>query len=98
MVVRVVSASILAVSFALAPMQCASRRSYELRREETPAEALWILAERFDAQRNAEARDETLRFLLQHAPGSRFAARARVALETHQMPPHDPTQDDAGAL
>lgn len=98
MVARVLSASILAFAFALAPMQCASRRSYELRREETPAEALWTLAERFDAQRNRDARDETLRFLVQHAPGSRFAARARVALETHEMPPPDPSRDDAGAL
>lgn len=80
---------------ALAPMQCASPRPYEQRREETPAEALWTLAERFDAQHNRDARDETLRFLLQHAPGSRYAARARVALESGAMPAEEPRDDAA---
>lgn len=71
-------------------MQCPTRRPYELRREETPGEALWALAERFDALHDREARDETLRFILQRAPGSRFAARARYALESGQMPALDP--------
>jgi|LNFM01.1.fsa_nt_gb hypothetical protein len=94
MYTRVASAFLLALVGALAPMQCASRRPYELRREETPGETLWLLAERFEAQHNTEARDETLRFLVQHAPSSRFAERARDALETRQMPSRD---DDAGA-
>ncbi len=91
--------SLLALGYALAPMQCASARPYEQRREESPGESLWLLAERFDAQHNAEARDETLRFLVQHAPGSRYAARARIALEERAMPAHEPETRprDAGA-
>lgn len=81
-----VALSLVALSHVVAPMQCASARPYEQRREEGPAESLWALAERFDAQHNREARDETLRFLVQHAPGSRFAARARIALEAGAMP------------
>lgn len=80
---------------ALAPMQCATPRPYEQRREESPAEALWSLAERFDAQHNRDARDETLRFLLQQAPGSRYAARARVALESGAMSAEADSSDAA---
>jgi hypothetical protein len=85
----------LALLASLAPMQCPSPRPYAMRREESPAESLWQLAERFDAQHNREARDETLRFLLQRAPGSRYAARARIALETQTMPPPDEPTDRA---
>jgi len=95
-----VALSLVALSHIVAPMQCASARPYEQRREEGPAEALWALAEHFDAQHNREARDETLRFLVQHAPGSRFAARARIALEVTAMPEdNSPRGDraDAGA-
>lgn len=92
-----VALSLFALSYIVAPMQCPSTRPYEQRREESPAEALWALAERFDARHNREARDETLIFLLQYAPGSRFAARARIALETGTMPedtsPHDDRAD-----
>jgi hypothetical protein len=99
MIRSTVALTMMALSHVVAPMQCASARPYEQRREESPAEALWMLAERFDAQRNREARDETLRFLVQHAPGSRFAARARIALEGGAMPAHEPERDrsDAGA-
>lgn len=94
--------ALLALSNIVAPMQCASARPYEQRREEGPAESLWALAERFDAQHNNEARDETLRFLVQHAPGSRFAARARIALDTgtmpsYEQPPPRNSTADAGA-
>ena len=45
---------------ALAPLQCPSPRGPELAREESPGEALWMLAERFGEQRNEGSRRATL--------------------------------------
>ncbi len=63
-----------------APLQCPSRAQPELAREESPADALWQLSERFAAQGNTAARDETLRYLIDRFPTSRQAERARLAL------------------
>lgn len=71
-----------AVALALlgsAPLQCPSRAPPELAREESPAEALWGLAERFGAG-DPRAREATLRYLVERYPSSRFAERARLAL------------------
>lgn len=65
-----------------APLQCASRPPPELAHEDSPAEALWTLAERFDAQHNPDARRATLAFLVERYPSSRHAQRARDLLQT----------------
>lgn len=70
----------LALMLALAPLQCPSRRPPDLAREETPGEALWALSERFAAAGDVASQRETLRFLLERYPSSRFAQRARDAL------------------
>lgn len=76
------SAALLALlgTFAGAPMQCPSPNTPERARDETPGEALWMLAERFAAEGNAAARTRTLEFLVQRYPSSRFALRARQEL------------------
>ncbi len=70
----------LPMALALAPLQCPSPRRPETAREESPGEALWMLAERFGASGDASARRATLGFLVEHYPASRFAMRARDAL------------------
>lgn len=65
----------------VAPLQCGSKVRPELRREEEPAAALYKLAERFKAQHAQAARLETLRFIVERYPSSRFAETARVELD-----------------
>jgi TolA-binding protein len=48
--------------------------------EDSPPSALWELAERFGRAGNAEARRDTLRFLVERYPSSRYARRAERAL------------------
>lgn len=71
-----------AVALALlgsAPLQCPARDTPALAREDSPAEALWSLAERFNTS-DPRARDATLRYLVERYPASRYAERARLAL------------------
>jgi hypothetical protein len=69
-----------AVFASLAPLQCPSTPRPERAREETPAEALWQLSERFGQQGDPGAQRATLTFLVERYPASRFAERARAAL------------------
>ena len=64
-----------------APFQCASDPDPNRRLEDTPSEALWRLAERFEASGDEDARRMTLEELVERYPGSREAARAEEALE-----------------
>jgi outer membrane protein assembly factor BamD (BamD/ComL family) len=67
-------------SLALAPFQCASKVDPNKTREEEPGEALYGLAEQFRAKGDQKARAETLRYLIQKYPTSRFAEQARLDL------------------
>lgn len=79
-------AALLALSLlGSAPLQCPSRAPPALAREDSPAEALWDLAERFGAT-DARARETTLRYLVERYPASRFAERARLALRDAGSP------------
>lgn len=80
MIARVLTPLLLAAAVS-APMQCGSRIRPENRMEEEPAEALYQLAERFAAEGKREARVETLRFIVERYPSSRFAERAKQDLE-----------------
>jgi hypothetical protein len=71
----------LAVVLAGAPFQCASDPDPNRRMEDTAPEALWQLSERFEAQGDEQARQETLRHLVERYPSSRFARRAELVLE-----------------
>ena len=71
-----------AFSALLAPFQCASepRTTYN---EDDPAEALYTLSERLEESGEESARDQTLRYLIERYPSSRFAERARLDLRGH---------------
>jgi hypothetical protein len=69
-------ACLLALS---APYQCASDEERPPM-EDTGPQALWILAERFKSENNPQARETTLRQIIDAYPSSRFAQRAREEL------------------
>lgn len=77
---RMVAPLLLATSMG-APMQCGSEPDPSRRLEETPAEALALLADEFERAGDREARIRTLRFIVQRHPKTREAADARVTLE-----------------
>lgn len=63
-----------------APIQCGSRVRPEHRFEDEPAEALYKLADRFAKNGDRAARVETLRFIVERYPTSRFAEAAKIDL------------------
>ncbi len=65
---------------ATAPIQCGQTPESELRLDETPGDALWQLAQRFEAQHDEAAAKQTMRFLVERYPSSRWARAAREAL------------------
>jgi hypothetical protein len=73
-------AAAVALGLALAPFQCARDGGPELRMEDDAGEALYRLAERFHAAGDEKARADTLRFLIERYPSSRYAASAKVDL------------------
>jgi hypothetical protein len=81
-----VAAPLLVAAALTAPFQCARRAPPEQRLEDDPAEVLYSLAEKFKAEGNAGARTETLRFLVQRYPQSRFAEAARLDLDQTGAP------------
>lgn len=73
-------AALLALSVMLAaPFQCGTEPN-ERPREDSAPKALWMLAEKFETQGNAPARETTLEQLVEVYPSSRYAERARQAL------------------
>jgi len=77
-----VKAALLVVllSFLGAPFQCASDPDPARRMEDTPSEALWNLAERFEDEGHGDARRETLEEIVRSYPSSREGERARQVL------------------
>ncbi len=80
----------------LAPMQCAKKPDPDLRHEDTPGDALWDLSEDFRAKGNARAADDTLRFMLEKYPSSRFASAAREKLGQAPAPAPAASARDGG--
>jgi outer membrane protein assembly factor BamD (BamD/ComL family) len=70
-----------AILLATAPVQCGQTPESELRLDETPGDALWQLAQRFQAEHDEEAARQTMRFLVERYPSSRWARAARDALD-----------------
>jgi hypothetical protein len=66
-----------------APVQCSHDPGPELHREETPPEALYDLATRFKAKGDVRAYRDTLSYLAERYPSSRFAVRAKEELSAH---------------
>lgn len=81
-------ALLLAASLSLgfAPLQCGSGDPEDLP-SETPPEALYQLSEHFRKQGNEKARVETLEYLIDRYPNSRFAVRAKNELEREREAP-----------
>ena len=69
-------------AFALsgAPLQCGSEPEHDLRREETPGEALYGLAGQFKTRGDERAWRTTLEYLIARYPNSRFAGMAESDL------------------
>lgn len=77
-----------------APFQCATHDDPSTRIEDTPAEALWNLSERFRADGNDAARRTTLEQLVEQYPGSREAQRARLVLDGREVAPDEPEEPE----
>jgi TolA-binding protein len=77
---RALSALLVALVFARAPYQCARTPDDTLRREDTAAQALYGLAQKFHKEGDDRAYKETLAFLIERYPASREAHAARVDL------------------
>ncbi len=75
------AAPLLLAAALTAPLQCARKPPPEQRTEDDAAEVLYSLAEKFKTEGNAPARAETLRFLVERFPTSRFAESARLDLD-----------------
>ncbi|MCB9597752.1 MAG: hypothetical protein H6719_33855 [Sandaracinaceae bacterium] len=73
-------ALVLALAFALAPLQCGTAPREHPEFEDSPPQALWELSERFEAEGDESARRRTLEQIIERYPSSRFAERARVTL------------------
>ncbi len=73
-------ALVLFAALSLAPFQCASDPDPERSMEDSAPRALWDLSERFREQDDDRARRETLEWLIERYPSSRYARRAERAL------------------
>jgi TolA-binding protein len=72
---------LLVAALGNAPMQCSGDPDPNLRRHETPGEALYGLSQEFKAKGDTESERATLEYLIAHYPNSRFAKMARDDLE-----------------
>ncbi len=77
---RLFAAGALLAAFAQAPLQCSHTPDPDLRREDSPGDALWALAQEFRDRHEDAAARATLQYLVDHYPSSRYAAAAREEL------------------
>ena len=83
-----IGAGVLLFAMSFAPFQCAREPDPNRRIEDEPAEVVYRLAERFKSESKPDARAETLKFLIERYPTSRFAKFATQDLaEMGQAPP-----------
>ncbi len=73
-----------AASAITAPIQCGHDEDPALRKDESPADALWDLAAQFREAHDEAAAKKTLEYLVQRYPASRWAAAARDQLGAAQ--------------
>jgi hypothetical protein len=84
MLLRVAAAAAL---LATAPMQCGHTPDAELREDETPGDALWQLSQRFKAAHDDAGEKQTLAYLVERYPSSRWAPAARDEIARLGGPP-----------
>ena len=77
---KLLIATLFALVMGSAAFQCAADPDPERRMTDTPAEALFVLSERFEAEGNEAARRTTLETIIERYPSSREAARAQDIL------------------
>jgi hypothetical protein len=85
----------LGLALAIAPFQCGHERDPSLRWDETPGDALWNLAGRFREQHDEAAARQTLEYLVERYPSSRWAQAARDELGAPAGSP-SPDRGDGG--
>ncbi len=71
---------VLCAAMSNAPFQCSSKPDPETAFEETPGEAMYKLAQYFRESGNTAAWRQTLQYLIDSYPSSRFAVRAKQDL------------------
>jgi outer membrane protein assembly factor BamD (BamD/ComL family) len=71
---------LLIAAFGAAPLQCSHEEDPALRKYETPPDALYDLAQRFKEKGETAAYRETLGYLVERYPSSRFSERAKQEL------------------
>jgi hypothetical protein len=81
MLVRAAWAATILSTVSIAPMQCGHTPDVELREDETPGDALWQLAQRFEAAHDAAGERRTLEYLVERYPASRWVSAAREKLD-----------------
>jgi hypothetical protein len=74
------AAAMAAGLLATAPMQCGHTPDAELREDETPGDALWQLAQRFQAAHDFAGEKRTLQYLVERYPSSRWFGPAKDEL------------------
>lgn len=73
-------AFLVGLALVLAPLQCGAPPDEHPRYEDSPAEAVWDLAEEFREAGDSAGQRRTLEYLIERYPSSRFAERARLTL------------------
>jgi hypothetical protein len=74
------ASGLLVALASIAPLQCGHTSDPELQLDETPGDALWKLAQQFEAAHDAAGEKRTLEYLVQQYPASRWAGPAREKL------------------
>jgi len=69
--------AVLASAASSAPLQCGHTPEAELQEDETPGDALWRLAQKFRDRHDSAAERQTLQYLVERYPASRWVAPAR---------------------
>ncbi len=74
-------AAACAALLAVAPLQCGHTPESELQQDESPGDALWQLAQKFQAEHRTDAEKQTLEYLVERFPASRWVgpAKERIA-------------------
>ncbi len=80
MLLRALASGLLVALASIAPLQCGHTSDPELQLDETPGDALWKLAQRFEAAHDEAGEKRTLQYLVEQYPASRWAPAAREKL------------------
>lgn len=77
---RIIAITVLASALGGAPLQCAKEPEHQQREYETPAEALYELAQTFTKRGETAAWRQTLEYLVERYPNDRYAKKAQADL------------------